>query len=116
VWCLPCRKELPAVQEFYTGTKAHDKIQVLTFSLDDDPRVVRSYMNEKGYTFPVIVDKDLEQKLFPTEGPIPQAWVIDSQGRRSEQFRSWTFGRVLFEVENLAKSAGAHSSSPEPME
>lgn len=84
--------------------KTNGKIQVLTFSLDRDPELVRSFMKEKGYTFPVIADPELEQRLFPSEGGIPQSWVIDWQGRRSDPFRVWSFGRIVLEVEKLAKS------------
>jgi len=103
VFCLPCREELPAVQNLYQEMGANGKIQVLTFSLDRDPEITRSFMKEKGYTFPVIVDPDLEQRLFPQEGGIPKSWVIDRQGRRSEAFRAWTFGRIVMEVEKIAR-------------
>ena len=100
-WCLPCRAEAPLVQSLSDEMGANGKIQVLTFSLDRDPEVTRSYMKEKGYTFPVIVDPELEQRLFPSEGGIPKSWVIDRQGRRSEPFRSWSFGRIVLEVERI---------------
>ena len=83
--------------------KPNGKIQVLTFSLDRDPEVVRTFMKQKGYTFPVIADPELEQRLFP-EGGIPNSWVIDRQGRRSEPFRAWTFGRIVLEVEKIART------------
>jgi thiol-disulfide isomerase/thioredoxin len=102
-WCLPCRQEAPAVQAL-SDQAGHGKVQVLTFSLDRDPEAVRLYMLERGYTFPVIVDPDLEGKLFPQEGGIPQSWVIDRQGRRSDAFRAWTFGRIVLEVEKLARA------------
>jgi cytochrome c biogenesis protein CcmG, thiol:disulfide interchange protein DsbE len=104
VFCLPCRQELPAVQALSEEARANGKIGMLTFSLDRDPGLVRSYMREKGYTFPVIVHPDLEQNLFPAEGGIPKSWVVDRQGRRSEPFRSWTFGRVVLEVEKIARA------------
>jgi len=83
--------------------KTNGKIQVLTFSIDRDPELVRSFMKEKGYAFPVIVAPDLEQRLFPQEGGIPKTWVIDRQGRRSDAFRAWIFGRIVIEVEKIAK-------------
>jgi len=103
-WCLPCRKEAPAVQALSDQANNHGKVQVLTFSLDRDPEAVRLYMREMGYTFPVIVDPDLEARLFPPEGGVPQSWVIDRQGRRSDAFRAWTFGRIVLEVEKLARA------------
>lgn len=101
-WCLPCREEQPILQQFYDETKTALNIQVLTFSLDDYPPRVRTYLKTKGYSFPTIADPALERKIFPTDGGIPMIWVIDPNGRRSEVFRAWKLGRVLLEVEQAA--------------
>jgi thiol-disulfide isomerase/thioredoxin len=101
-WCLPCRQEQPELQQFYEQTKSSKNIQVVTFSLDKDPAVTWAYMDQKGYTFPVIVDPKLAQSLFPMDGGIPATWVIDRQGRRCEPFRAWKLGRILIEVEREA--------------
>jgi thiol-disulfide isomerase/thioredoxin len=103
-WCLPCREEHPELQRFYSETKSLNNVQVLTFSLDDDAGRVRSYMKEKGYTFPVIVDRELEKRLFPREGGLPETWVVDREGQWADPIESWSFGRILFEVEKAAKS------------
>jgi thiol-disulfide isomerase/thioredoxin len=103
-YCLPCIKEHAALQAFHDQAKAMDNVQVLTFSLDRDVRRVRAYMAERGYTFPVISNISLVEQLFPSEGGIPKAWVIDRDARRSDAFRVWSFGRVLMELEKFANS------------
>ncbi len=103
-WCLPCRQEHPALQDFANKARSMNNVQVLTFSLDDDPSRVLSYMKEEGYTFPVVLGRDLELRLFPSEGGLPESWVIGIDGRRSDSFRSWTFGRILMEVEKLSRA------------
>jgi peroxiredoxin len=103
-YCLPCRQEHPALQDFFGKERSLKNVQVLTFSLDDDPNRVQAYMKEKGYTFPVIVDRNLEPKLFPSVGTLPKSWVIGPNGYRADPFNSWTFGRVLMEVEKMAKA------------
>jgi thiol-disulfide isomerase/thioredoxin len=102
-FCPPCRQEHPELQRFYEDTRSMKGIQVLTFSLDEDARRTRAYLSEYHLTFPVIVDRALGEKLFPTEGGIPKSWVIDREGRRSEPFHTWTFGRVLLEAEKLSR-------------
>lgn len=102
VWstfCGPCRKEHPELQRFYEKAKNTPNLQVLTFCMDYDYMHAHVYMKEKQYTFPVIADWKLVKKLFPSEGGLPQQWVIDGQGRRSAPFRSWTLGRILIELE-----------------
>ncbi len=81
-----------------------NNVQVLTFSMDKDVLRVKAYMVEHGYTFPVISNSSLVERLFPNEGGLPKAWVIDRGGRRSDAFRVWSFGRILMELEKLAKS------------
>jgi thiol-disulfide isomerase/thioredoxin len=103
VFCLPCRQEHPMLQEFFRNVGAIKDVQVLTFSLDEGRSQVAAYMREKGFTFPVIVDGDLERKLFPNEGGIPKTWVIGPKGERTEAFRTWSLGRVLLEVEKVAR-------------
>jgi peroxiredoxin len=103
-YCVPCLKEHAALQAFHDQAKAMNNVQVLTFSMDRDVRHVRAYMAEHGYTFPVISNSSLVEKLFPSEGGIPKAWVIDRGGRRSDAFRVWSFGRVLMELEVFARS------------
>jgi thiol-disulfide isomerase/thioredoxin len=107
--CLPCRQEHPELQRFFDKTKSKGKLQVLTFSLDENSANVKSYMRQNHYTFPVIVlSKERVDKLFPaaahTDGAIPESWIIDRQGRRSEPFRTWTFGRILLAAEDLENS------------
>jgi len=104
VWstfCGPCRQEHPELQRFFEKTKAMQDLQVLTFCMDHDYMNAQVYMKEKNYTFPVIADWALIKKLFPSEGALPQQWVIDPHGRRSEPFRSWRLGTILFNLERI---------------
>jgi thiol-disulfide isomerase/thioredoxin len=41
-YCLPCRQEHPALQDFFTKERPLNNVQVLSFSLDDDPNRVLS--------------------------------------------------------------------------
>ncbi len=101
--CGPCRKEHPELQALYDESRSARHLQVLTFALDDDPARVRSYMAEKGYTFPVIVNERLSVRLFTADGGIPKQFVIDQEGRLSEPFRTWSLGRIFLEAERLAQ-------------
>jgi hypothetical protein len=61
-------------------------------------------MKQKQYTFPVIVSEKESGRLFGNAG-IPQSWVVDRRGFRSERFNAWSLGRILTEIERLAESA-----------
>ena len=93
---LPASRDLAELQRFYDKVANAKNIQVLAFCRDDYIQAYK-YMNEKLYTFPVIADNALVNKLFPDAG-----WgtrIIHPEGRLSYPFRSWTFGGVLFEIE-----------------
>src|SRR5687768_12747369 len=77
-WCPPCLKEHPTLQAFYERTRLVSNMQLLTISLDEDPRRVRSYMTKRGYTFPVLVS-DVANELFSLDGGIPKTFVIDDR-------------------------------------
>ena len=101
--CGPCLREHPEIQRSYEKWRGSDRIQVLTFSVDSAPGAVRAYMLQKKYTFPVIVNEALSERLFSNIG-IPQTWVVDRQGFRSEPFTTWSLGRIFMEAERLAFS------------
>src|ERR1700694_3478077 len=51
-FCLPCRKEHPALQDFFNKAHSMNNVQVISVSLDGDRSRVLSYMKDKGFTFP----------------------------------------------------------------
>jgi hypothetical protein len=93
--------DLPELQRFYDKVRNAGSIQVLTFCSDYDYLHAPEYIKQTKYTFPVIADWVLINKLFPgiSGGPF---LVVDTEGRLSDPFRSWTLGRVLMEVESVA--------------
>jgi thiol-disulfide isomerase/thioredoxin len=102
--CGPCRKEHPELQALYNESSLTRGLQILTFALDDDPARVRSYMAQKRYTFPVIVNPPLSVRLITSDGGIPKQFVINQQGRLSEPFLSWSLGRIFLEAARFAAS------------
>jgi peroxiredoxin len=96
---IPGLSDLPEVQRFYDEAKHTKNIQVLTFCRDYDYTHASEYMKEKKYSFPVIADWVLSKKLFPNGGGNPPYWVIDRDARLSYPVRSWSLGRVLYEIE-----------------
>jgi len=92
--------DIPELQRFYDEVRNAKNIQVLTFCDDYDCTHAHDYMKQSAHTFPVIADWTLVKKLFP--GVSTEYCVINPEGRLSYPFRSWTLGRVLFEVERAA--------------
>jgi len=98
---VPGLSDLPEVQRFYNNVRERKDIQVLTFCRDYDYTHASEYMKEKKYSFPVIADWVLIEKLFP-DGTNPPYSVTDRDARLANRIRSWSLGRVLYEIERVA--------------
>jgi len=100
-WCGPCRGEHRELQSFYDKIKDRKDLQLLTFSTDETEYQVATYMKENQYTFPVIVGKELTEKLFPVVG-LPSGWVVNRDAMRSSIFHFRGADRTLKELEKVA--------------
>lgn len=78
-WCAPCRKELPAIEEFYQ--QYHEQgVDVVAVSLDDRSAIgeVKSVM--KAFSFTAAMEKDAELQRFGRIWRVPVTFVIDQNG------------------------------------
>jgi peroxiredoxin len=82
-WCPPCRKEMPDLEALYKEFKAQGLV-ILAIS-DEDASKVKSFLKEKGYTYPVLLDAGRKvNEQFRIEG-IPKSFVYDRNGRLAAQ-------------------------------
>jgi hypothetical protein len=94
--------DLREVQRFCDRAKATGKLQVLTLCCDYDYTHAPEYMREAGFSFPVVADWKVIDKLLGTDVRYSRYSVISPDGKLSAPFQSWTLGRVLFELEAIA--------------
>ena len=52
-WCVPCRRELPQLQQFADTNSA---VSIVAVNLGDDAPSVRAYADELGLTMPILLD------------------------------------------------------------
>jgi hypothetical protein len=94
--------DLREVQRFHDKAKDTGKLQVLTFCRDYDYTHAPEYMRQAGFEFPVVADWKLIDSFLGPDGRSFRYAVIGPEGKLSAPFRSWTLGRVLFELEATA--------------
>jgi thiol-disulfide isomerase/thioredoxin len=77
-WCVPCRRELPQLQEF---AAKHQNVSVVAVNLGDKLDSVVAYAKEIGLTMPVVIDTEgrISSALGVTS--VPSTLVIDSSGK-----------------------------------
>jgi cytochrome c biogenesis protein CcmG, thiol:disulfide interchange protein DsbE len=80
-WCLPCREEMPAIEQLHQamGPKG---LQVVSVSIDDrgtEPRI-RAFAKEFGLTFPILHDATgTVSNVYQTTG-VPETFIIARDG------------------------------------
>jgi hypothetical protein len=93
---------LREVQRFYDRAKGTSKLQVLTFCSDYDHTHAPAYMRQAGYSFPVVAEWKLIDKVLGSDVRSSRYAVIGPNGKLSAPFQSWSLGRLLFELEAIA--------------
>lgn len=80
-WCGYCAKYLPQVEsEIWKKYRRDKNFQMVTIAVDDDAETLKTHAAKKGYTFPIIADKNRE--IFNSFGfaGVPMSFVINDEG------------------------------------
>jgi cytochrome c-type biogenesis protein len=76
--CSYCLEELPHIQQLYDEWST--ELVLLTIAKGQEPTTVAAFMQDEGFTFPVIVDGEkLVSSQYRVTG-IPRTFFIDSDG------------------------------------
>jgi len=113
-WCPPCREEMPHMQEFYEKYKDRGVVLLAVSPASVENRgssdsaaaekKVREFIEEDGYTFPVLLDKDDAVWSVYMQRGIPANYVIDAEGT-VRYLKPGAFAG-LEEMEAFLKAAG----------
>ena len=76
--CIPCRVELPQLQEF---AATHPEIDVIAVNLGDVPNSVQQYVQELGLTMPVIIDFEGRVSTALSITSLPSTLVLSPAGK-----------------------------------
>jgi len=77
-WCVPCRQELPALQQF--AADQGENWAVLGLDEQEQPDTVGTFAHGLGVTYPLAIDGDgsIAQR-YRVQG-LPTSFLIDAQG------------------------------------
>ena len=108
-WCVPCRTEMPAMQQSYEALKDRG-FRIAAVSVDEEPDdAVNAFAESYGITFDVLHDRSGGiQKTFQTTG-VPENFLVDRNGtivRRVIGAHDWNspVNRAL--IERLLEDSG----------
>ncbi len=102
-WCLPCRKEHPALQSL--KEKYGDRLQIIAISIDSPRSLakVKSYARSHDYDFVFLVDPDREVATELLVNEVPQTFVLDRTGKIVYQHIGYSKGDELELEKELQK-------------
>ncbi|MEE8554919.1 MAG: TlpA disulfide reductase family protein [bacterium] len=78
-WCGPCKQELPELQALYESLKEQNFV-VLAVSMSETEEKVAHFLEDTGFTFPVLVDVDGSVSELYGVNSIPLTYLIDTDG------------------------------------
>jgi len=76
--CSTCLSEMPDFEEFYRSKP--ENVEVLMINLDRDPDKVRTYIQNKRYTFRVLCDQKGETVRSYLIRGVPTTILVDEEG------------------------------------
>ncbi len=78
-WCGPCRMEMPSMQVLY-DTYQEEGLEILAVNQGESKRVVENFIEDNGYTYPVLMDTNqMVGSMYGVRG-IPTTYIIDRDG------------------------------------
>lgn len=78
-WCPPCVAELPTIHQFYQSHQA-DGFVVLAVNAQENSGTVSGFINQHGYTFPVLLDPDSVAADEYGIRALPTSFILDKKG------------------------------------
>lgn len=106
-WCGPCKKEMVPLEVLYQRFRERGFV-VLGVSLDQGGvQVVKSFVEKRGLTFPVVIDTSGKAKSIYHVTSLPTTFLIDQDGRiigKSLGPRDWASEAAFALVESLLAS------------
>lgn len=79
-WCTYCDEEMPDLEKLYNENKDDDFV-VLAVDVGEEEGLVRDYIEEGGYTFPVLLDSNMKvSRNNYYVSAFPTSYFIDKEG------------------------------------
>ncbi|MED2982547.1 redoxin domain-containing protein [Bacillus thuringiensis] len=88
-WCGPCQQEMPDMEAFYKKHKENVEILAINYTPSEKgggEEKVSNFAKEKGITFPILLDKNIDVTTAYKVITIPTSYFIDTKGVIQDKF------------------------------
>jgi len=90
-WCKPCEEEMPAMERLYRALEP-EGLELLAVSVDDTREVVEAFQEERGLSFPILLDPERRVSRLYQTFRYPETLLVDRDGVVVERYvgpRDW---------------------------
>ena len=106
-WCIPCRKEMPSMEELYRIFRERE-FEILAVNLEKfAAEKVSAFVSNYGLTFPILIDEGQGTALTYQVRAIPTTYVVGKDGIIKERIvggRNWTEQEFVERLDSLMGS------------
>ena len=102
-WCPPCVQEMPTLEALGKKMAGRDFV-LLAVSEDEQPELVGPWINERGFTFPVLLDERAQVGAALGITGYPETFIVDRQGRIVHHhvgYRDWSEPAMVSALDRL---------------
>jgi thiol-disulfide isomerase/thioredoxin len=78
-WCVPCREEMPAMQELYDQYREQG-LEIVAVNMEEDAATVRRWIDSGGYTFTFVLDSEGRQLKRYNVKAAPTSYFVGRDG------------------------------------
>jgi cytochrome c biogenesis protein CcmG/thiol:disulfide interchange protein DsbE len=78
-WCPPCKLEMPTLLKYFQAHSV-DGFMLVAIEAGESAQEVRSFADEYGLTFPVLLDPENRSLAAFHNSSLPSSYVIDRSG------------------------------------
>ncbi len=81
-WCVPCKKELDNISEYYEDWQEDYNMELVAISVDNarSATKIKTVVDSKGWEYEVLSDKNSDLKRALNFQAVPYTIVIDTDG------------------------------------
>jgi len=84
-WCLPCREEMPFIQNLYNHFKEEKGFRMLTILYRDDYLKALAYLKENNFQLPLFIDNEYRTARAYGVTGVPETYIVDKKGVLKER-------------------------------
>jgi thiol-disulfide isomerase/thioredoxin len=96
-WCPFCARQNPYLQKLFERAQGTG-LEILTVSIDNDPKAARQYLQDKHYSFPAAMETGALRSALGKRKVIPHILVIKADGRLAESIPGEMFEEDVLDL------------------